>query len=110
MKKTSVLISGASIAGPALAYWLRRYGFSVTVVERAPAPRTGGQAIGIRGAGRAAAKRMGLLDQIRAPHTGVRGMAFINEDGRPMSRVPSDLLGHSGGAAAAIAHRARARV
>jgi 2-polyprenyl-6-methoxyphenol hydroxylase-like FAD-dependent oxidoreductase len=102
MKKTSVLISGASIAGPALAYWLRQYGFSVTVVERAPAPRTGGQAIDIRGAGREAAKRMGLLDQIRAAHTGVRGMAFINEAGRHMSRMPSDLLGHSGGVVAEI--------
>nr|WP_255255368.1 NAD-binding protein [Bacillus pseudomycoides] len=37
----SVLISGASIAGTALAYWLHRYGFDVTVIERAPALRTG---------------------------------------------------------------------
>jgi len=102
VKKTSVLISGAGIAGPALAYWLCRYGFSVTVVERAPAPRTGGQAIDIRGAGREAAERMGLLDQIRAAHTGVHGMAFINEAGRHMSRMPSDLLGHSGGVVAEI--------
>ena len=41
-----VLISGASVAGPVLAYWLNRYGFDVTVVERAPAPRkTGGHAV-----------------------------------------------------------------
>src|SRR5260370_2419405 len=45
---------------------------------------------------------MGLLDQIRAAHTGVRGMAFINEAGRHMSRMPSDLLGHSGGVVAEI--------
>src|SRR5258708_13330565 len=102
MKKTSVLISGASIAGPALAYWLRRYGFSVTVVERGSGAGGGGQAIDIRGAGGEAAKRMGLLDQIRAAHTGVRGMAFINEAGRHMSRMPSDLLGHSGGVVAEI--------
>ena len=31
----NILISGASVAGPALAYWLRRYGFNVTIVERA---------------------------------------------------------------------------
>ena len=36
-----ILISGASIAGPTLAYWLHRYGFDVTVVEKAPAVRTG---------------------------------------------------------------------
>ena len=102
MKKTKVLVSGAGIAGPALAFWLRRYGFIVTVVERAPAPRTGGQAIDLRGAGREAAERMGLLDQIRTAHTGVRGMAFINEAGSHMSRMPSDLLGHSGGVVAEI--------
>lgn len=37
---TKVLISGAGIAGPALAYWLRRYGFEPTVIEVAPASRT----------------------------------------------------------------------
>jgi 2-polyprenyl-6-methoxyphenol hydroxylase-like FAD-dependent oxidoreductase len=35
-KNTTILISGASIAGPALAYWLKRYGFNPTVIERAP--------------------------------------------------------------------------
>lgn len=51
MKETMrVLISGASIAGPALAYWLHRYGFEVTVIERAPALRTGGYGVDIRGA------------------------------------------------------------
>jgi 2-polyprenyl-6-methoxyphenol hydroxylase-like FAD-dependent oxidoreductase len=44
-----VLISGASIAGPALAYWLDRYGFRVTVVEKAPALRPGGQAVDFKG-------------------------------------------------------------
>ncbi len=47
-----VLISGASIAGPSLAYWLDRYGFEVTVVEKAGAVRGGGYAIDIRGTAR----------------------------------------------------------
>ena len=42
MKKRSVLITGASIAGPALAFWLRRQGGEVVVVERAPELRDGG--------------------------------------------------------------------
>jgi 2-polyprenyl-6-methoxyphenol hydroxylase-like FAD-dependent oxidoreductase len=46
---THVLISGASIAGPALAHWLRRFGFRATVVERSPGLRPGGQAIDLRG-------------------------------------------------------------
>jgi 2-polyprenyl-6-methoxyphenol hydroxylase-like FAD-dependent oxidoreductase len=41
-----VLVSGASIAGPTLAYWLSRYGFEVTVVERSSALRkAGGHAV-----------------------------------------------------------------
>ncbi|KZM71350.1 hypothetical protein AWN90_00810 [Nocardia terpenica] len=49
MRDQTVLISGASVAGPALAYWLRRYGYAVTVVERASALRAGGQAIDFKG-------------------------------------------------------------
>ena len=62
----NVLISGASVAGPALAYWLRQYGFTPTVVERAPAPRPGGYAVDFRGAAMNALQRMGILDAVRA--------------------------------------------
>jgi 2-polyprenyl-6-methoxyphenol hydroxylase-like FAD-dependent oxidoreductase len=57
MAAKTVLISGASIGGPALAYWLRRYGFEPTVVEIAPALRPGGQAVDLRGAGKIVADR-----------------------------------------------------
>jgi 2-polyprenyl-6-methoxyphenol hydroxylase-like FAD-dependent oxidoreductase len=70
---TGVLVSGASVAGPALAYWLGRYGFEPTVVERAPAAREGGQAIDLRGAAREAVGRMGLIEEVRRAHTGARG-------------------------------------
>ncbi len=59
---SKVLISGASIAGPTLAYWLSKAGFDVTVIERAKAPRAGGQAIDIRGPALKVVKEMGLLD------------------------------------------------
>ncbi|HEY4420896.1 MAG TPA: NAD(P)-binding protein, partial [Pseudonocardia sp.] len=52
MQNANILISGAGIAGPALAYWLRENGFTPTIVEQAPAPRPGGQAVDLRGAGR----------------------------------------------------------
>ncbi|QFU93707.1 FAD-dependent monooxygenase [Amycolatopsis sp. YIM 10] len=93
----NVLISGASVAGPALAHWLRRHGFAPTVVERAPAPRPGGQAIDLRGAARTVVERMGLLDAVRAAHTGVRGMANVNEAGRRVVEFPAEALGDSGG-------------
>ena len=46
-KNTNILISGASIAGPTLAYWLRRYGFTPTVIERAPQLREGGYPVDV---------------------------------------------------------------
>jgi 2-polyprenyl-6-methoxyphenol hydroxylase-like FAD-dependent oxidoreductase len=102
VRNRNVLISGASIAGPALAYWLRRRGFSPTVVERAPEPRPGGQAIDLRGAGRDAAERMGLMPEIRRAHTGVRGMAFVDEANRRVATMPAEMLGGSGGIVAEV--------
>lgn len=94
---TTVLISGASVAGPALAHWLRRYGIDVTVVERAPGPRPGGQGIDIRGAARTVIERMGLMEPIRAAHTGVHGMAYVDSAGRRVAEMSGDAFGDSGG-------------
>ncbi|HEU4545153.1 MAG TPA: FAD-dependent monooxygenase [Microlunatus sp.] len=79
---TSVLVSGASIAGPALASWLHRHGFEVTVIERADELRSGGQNVDVRGAGRDVARRMGLEDAIRAASTGEAGVRFVDVDDR----------------------------
>jgi 2-polyprenyl-6-methoxyphenol hydroxylase-like FAD-dependent oxidoreductase len=76
-----VLISGASIAGPTLAFWLHRYGWETTVIERAPELRQGGQNIDVRGAGREVARRMDLEETIRSAHTGELGTRFVGRDG-----------------------------
>lgn len=60
-----VLISGAGIAGPALAYWLCEAGFSVTMVEKAPELRTGGYVVDFWGLGYDLAERMGLKSAIQ---------------------------------------------
>lgn len=83
-----VLISGASIAGPALAFWLNRYGFDVTVVERAATIRTGGYPIDVRGTAIDVVEQMGLLPQIRAAHVNTRLMTFVDGDGREIGSVP----------------------
>ncbi|MGW5532153.1 FAD-dependent oxidoreductase, partial [Streptomyces xanthochromogenes] len=49
MKKPEVLIVGAGIAGPALAYWLSRNGYRPTVIEHARQLRSGGSAIVVKG-------------------------------------------------------------
>lgn len=72
-----VLISGAGLAGPALAYWLRRYGFEPTVVERAPALRDGGYKVDVRGAATEVLKRMGVYERARALDTGMRHITYV---------------------------------
>jgi len=97
VKATSVLISGASIAGPTLAYWLNARGFQVTIVEQAPSPREGGQAVDIRGTAREVVDRMGIAGEVRAAHTGAKGMLLVDGAGRERFRMGADLLGDSGG-------------
>src|SRR5579859_6150919 len=96
MENNEVLICGGGIGGSALAYWLRRYGFDVTVVERAPAPRPGGQAVDLRGAGRTVLDRMGLLGQVRAVGLDQKGLACVNAAGKMTARMPTDLFGGEG--------------
>ncbi len=97
MKNRSILISGASIAGPALAYWLRRYGFNPTVVERAPALREGGYKVDIRGAAVAVAERMGLLAELQRASTDMRGASFVNHAGKRLATMDADLFGGRSG-------------
>ncbi|WUJ73698.1 FAD-dependent monooxygenase [Kribbella soli] len=89
---TTVLISGASVAGPALAYWLQRYGFTTTVVERAPAPRAGGYAVDFRGASMKVLERMGILDAVRAKATDMGDITYVNEQGKRVASTPPSAL------------------
>jgi 2-polyprenyl-6-methoxyphenol hydroxylase-like FAD-dependent oxidoreductase len=90
-----ILISGASIAGPALAYWLGRYGFHSTIVEIAPALRTGGSAVDFRGPLHfGILRRMGpVLAELEAVQTHGTAMRFVDERGERLMEWPSDLAG-----------------
>lgn len=96
MKKLKVLVSGAGIAGPALAQRLTRAGCRVTVVECAPALRDGGQAVDLRGAGRTVMERMGLLDRARGMALDQAGFAFVDGRGRHLARMPVDAFDGGG--------------
>ncbi|GAA3730535.1 FAD-dependent monooxygenase [Plantactinospora mayteni] len=87
-----VLISGASIAGPTLAYWLHRYGFDVTVVEKAPAVRDGGYPIDVRGTALGVLDRMGVLPQVRAAHINTQRLTFVGPDGRTVGTLRPEAL------------------
>ncbi|MER7077523.1 2-polyprenyl-6-methoxyphenol hydroxylase [Saccharopolyspora kobensis] len=90
----SVLISGASVAGPALACWLGRCGFEVTVVEIAPALRSGGAAVDFRGdLHLAVLERMGVLADLQEVRTGGSPMTFVDERERPLLELPAEFAG-----------------
>ena len=83
-----VLISGASIAGPVLAYWLTRYGFEVTVVERAPALRkTGGHAVDLLRPAMEISEKVGVLPKIEALATGTDAGTIYREGTRRPVRI-----------------------
>jgi len=88
--KRRILISGASIAGPTLAFWLAKYGFTVTIVERSKSLRLGGQNLDIRGAGRAIVRMMGIEEKILAANTGEIGLQFVNRNNKIRAEFPID--------------------
>ncbi|HEX6552018.1 MAG TPA: hypothetical protein VF026_04595 [Ktedonobacteraceae bacterium] len=86
-KKKTMLISGASIAGPTLAYWLKRFGFNPTVVERSPVLRTGGFPIDVRNAAVEIAKRMGIWSDLQQKITTLEELSFVDAHNRRISGI-----------------------
>ncbi|NUS91291.1 MAG: FAD-dependent oxidoreductase [Nocardia sp.] len=84
------MVAGASIAGPALAHWLRRRGAEVTVVERAPELRPGGQAVDARGVTKEVIRRMGLTEAVRAARTETAGAYTVDADGKVLETFRAD--------------------
>src|SRR5579872_7282580 len=85
-----VLISGAGIAGPTLAYWLAHYGFQPTIVERAPKLRTGGYIIDFWGAGFDIAERMELMPEIRRKGYSIQEVRVVDSEGKKVAGFPTD--------------------
>lgn len=94
MKKPRVLISGASIGGPALAFWLHRYGFDVTVAEKAPDVRAGGQAVDFKGpVHHTVLAEMGILDAVREASVPNADGMMVNARGRKIATAPGAFAG-----------------
>src|SRR5437868_11071447 len=96
MSKVRVLVTGASIAGPALAHWLSRRGAEVTVVERAPGLRPGGQAVDARGVAKEVIQWMGLEAAVRAACTETAGAHMVDVDGNVLETYRADDDGGDG--------------
>jgi 2-polyprenyl-6-methoxyphenol hydroxylase-like FAD-dependent oxidoreductase len=89
-----VLISGAGIAGPTVAYWLRRAGHQVTLVERAPELRRGGYLVDFWGAGFDVAERMGIVPELRRRGYVMTEARAVNRNGRRVASLdPSAVMG-----------------
>ncbi|MEW2316665.1 FAD-dependent oxidoreductase [Streptomyces bauhiniae] len=90
MSNPHAVVSGAGIAGLSAAYWLRSTGWEVTVIERAPAFRDGGQNVDVRGVAREVLDRMGLFDAVKALNTTETAAVFVDERGEVTVELPSD--------------------
>ncbi|RBL92744.1 FAD-dependent monooxygenase [Chitinophaga flava] len=88
MKTNTVLISGASIAGPALAYWLTKYGYDVTIVERSPTIRPGGHAVDFRGAVMPILKEMGIWEELLKYETRSGKITLVDKNNKKVARFP----------------------
>jgi 2-polyprenyl-6-methoxyphenol hydroxylase-like FAD-dependent oxidoreductase len=92
MNVKSVLVVGAGIAGPTLAYWLRRRGFEPVLVERAPHFREGGYMIDFWGVGFDVAAQMKLVPRIREVGYIIDRIKFVNERGKTTSEMGGDIF------------------
>ncbi|MBQ0855643.1 FAD-dependent monooxygenase (plasmid) [Streptomyces sp. BH-SS-21] len=102
MRERDVVVSGASIAGLSTAFWLRRLGWQVTVIERAPAFRDGGQNVDVRGVAREVLDRMGLFDEVKRQNTTETGTVVVDASGKVTAELPFDGPGGPDGATAEL--------
>lgn len=87
-----VLVSGAGIGGCCLAWWLERYGYAVTLVEQATAPRDGGYVIDFWGLGFDVAERMGLLESLRRRDLDIHEFLVVDATGRKVTGINQEIL------------------
>jgi 2-polyprenyl-6-methoxyphenol hydroxylase-like FAD-dependent oxidoreductase len=82
LENQKILICGAGIAGPTMAYWLQQFGFEPTLIERAPALREGGYIIDFWGLGFDVAEKMGLLPALKNDGYEIDEVRLVNEQGK----------------------------
>ncbi len=87
-----VAVNGAGIAGPTLAFWLRRLGHEVLLVEEAPRLRRGGYIVDFWGAGYDIAEKMGILPRLLEQGYQLREVRFVNPAGRKSGGFPAETF------------------
>src|SRR5271168_3941819 len=92
MNDKTVLISGAGVAGPTLAFWLHAAGFAPTLIEQAPALRTSGYVIDFWGLGYDIAERMGLAADIDRAGYHMREMRIVDGQGERVTGFGTEVF------------------
>jgi 2-polyprenyl-6-methoxyphenol hydroxylase-like FAD-dependent oxidoreductase len=87
-----IAISGAGIAGTALAYWLKRYGHESVLIEKAPKLRTGGYVVDFWGLGLTVTERMGLLDKVMEQGYVQREVRFVGNDNSRVGGFSTEII------------------
>ena len=91
------MISGAGVAGLSAAYWLKRHGFTPTIVEKAPTSLTGGFKIDVRGSAVQVLRRMGIYDTVVAERTDMQGALLVDKDGKIINKLTGEAFGNRAG-------------
>ena len=87
-----VAINGMGIAGPALAYWLHRFGHEPTLIEKASAPRKGGYLVDCWGLGYDQAEKMGILPELLELGYHVQQVQWVNAAGKVSASFHPEIL------------------
>ena len=95
-----IVVNGAGVAGPTLAWWLRKSGHEVLLVEQSPELRSGGYAIDFWGVGYDIAEKMGLLPRIGELGFKMKEVRYVDRQGRKCGGFSVDVFdrltnGHS---------------
>ena len=91
-----VLVTGGSVAGNTLAWWLVEGGYEVVVAEQEPEFRDGGQSVDLRGSARTVFERMGLIDKVDASGTGETAWTYVDANGETVAAFRLADIGPDG--------------
>jgi len=92
-KHIKILVIGVGIAGPTICYWLKRFGFSPALIEKAAVIRKGGQALDIRGVATHIAKEMGIYNQIGEKRTRIACGRYVDTAGNMLHEELGEKYG-----------------
>ena len=110
MSNKNVLIAGASVAGPALAYWLNLAGYTVTIFELSPGLRQGGNGVDVRDQAIEVAERMGIMDVVRSRAVDMVATTFVDARNRTIGSIDTEAIRRTGNNAAEIVRGELAKI